>query len=127
MTQQSNLYGKLPRLCSIIYFWFVKNTIAYHLRRYSFHLLLLKSSMLHLKNCPPLGKLGTNKKIRLTSLPFLLHFSFLIELTVYKLYFFSKVPTFSSLCIFSNRVNFHFELYFCLLLTTYIFNSILVF
>ena len=43
--QPSSLYGILPRQCGINYFVFVTNTTAYHLGRYSFHLLCLKSSI----------------------------------------------------------------------------------
>ena len=45
LAQQSNLYGNLPCMCSIIYFGLVTNTTAHRLGRYSFHLLLLKCSM----------------------------------------------------------------------------------
>ena len=48
LAQQSNMYGKLPCTCSIIYFGFVTNTTAYCLCRYRLHLLLLKSSMAYL-------------------------------------------------------------------------------
>ena len=43
--QQSNMFGKLPCMCSVIYFELVTNTTAYRLGWYSLHLLLLKSSM----------------------------------------------------------------------------------
>ena len=43
--RQTNMYGKLPRMNSTIYFGFVTNTTAYCSGRCSLHLLLLKSSM----------------------------------------------------------------------------------
>ena len=41
--QQSNMYGMLPYMCCILFFWFVTNTTAYHLGLHSLH--LLKSSL----------------------------------------------------------------------------------
>ena len=45
LDQQSNMYGKLPFMCSIIYFWFVTNTTAYPMGWYRLHLLILPFSI----------------------------------------------------------------------------------